>query len=133
MWDYIGRRIINEAVHAVGYAAKHSARHAMHKVVNEAMDETYRTNYTSKVTEDAIDILINVPGMQMAHSRDFKRGYPIFTLSDSTVVRVWQNPQGVEHIFLADRYGRVIFGAFVDSVYAKELDIAITRIRTQYT
>lgn len=133
MWDYIGRRIIDEAIHAAGYAIKHSAIHAMNKVVDEAMDETSRTTYTSKTTEDAIDILVNVPGIQMAHSRDFKRGYPIFTLSDSTVVRVWQNPQGIEHIFLADRYGRVVFGAFVESEYTKELEIAISRIRTQCT
>lgn len=133
MWDYIGRRIIDEAIHAAGYAAKHSARHAMHKVVDEVMDESARATYTSQTTEDAIDLLMNVPSVNMAHSRDFKRGYPIFTLRDSTVVRVWQNPQGCDHVFLADRYGRVIFGAYVEPTDAKELELAISRIRDQCT
>ena len=59
-------------------------------------------NSISKLTEEVIKDLENVPGMTFADERDFKKSRPIFTLRDKTVVRTWKNPLGVEHIFLPD-------------------------------
>lgn len=38
----------------------------------------------------------------MAHSRDFQRATPFFTLKDRTLVKIFINSAQVKYIFLAD-------------------------------
>jgi hypothetical protein len=76
----------------------------------------------------AIHILHCVPGMTQAHDRDFKRANPIFNLKDGTVVKIWKNPVGVEHIFLANAQREMIFGGFVGWVHSGGLHQAIEQI-----
>jgi hypothetical protein len=63
--------------------------------------------------------------MTFADERDFKKSRPIFTLRDKTVVRTWKNPLGVEHIFLADNNGKIIYGGFVGWIHSDGLKKAI--------
>lgn len=76
----------------------------------------------------AIHILHCVPGMTQAHDRDFKRANTIFNLKDGTVVKTWKNPVGVEHIFLADVHGHMVFGGFVGWIHSGGLHQAIEQI-----
>lgn len=76
----------------------------------------------------AIHILHCVPGMTQAHDRDLKRANPIFNLKDGTVVKTWKNPVGVEHIYLADVHGHMIFGGFVGWIHSGGLHQAIEQI-----
>ncbi|MFK0732185.1 MAG: hypothetical protein ACFKPT_04080 [Gloeotrichia echinulata GP01] len=46
----------------------------------------------SQTTQQVVEILVNVPGMTMAHSRDFKRATPFLQLKDGTLVKIFINP-----------------------------------------
>ena len=90
-------------------------------------------NSVSNITEKVIKVLENVPGMTFANERDFNKSRPIFMLRDKTVVRTWKNPVGVDHIFLADRNGKIIYGGFVGWIHSDDLKQAINRIRENFT
>lgn len=89
--------------------------------------------FSSNPTGEVIMILNNVAGMTMAHPRDFEKSRPIFILKDKTVVRTWKNPVGVEHIFLADSKGKMVYGGFVGWVDSENLRIALEEIRQDFT
>lgn len=78
--------------------------------------------------QHAIHILHCVPGMTQAHDRDLKRANSIFNLNDGTVVKIWKNPAGVEHIFLTNSHGHMIFGGFVGWIHSGGLHQAIEQI-----
>ncbi|BAY79799.1 hypothetical protein NIES25_62870 (plasmid) [Nostoc linckia NIES-25] len=90
-------------------------------------------NMTVDVTKEVMAILENVPGMSRAHHRDFKSSNPIMKLRDGTVVRVWKNPVGVDHIFLGDGNGNMIYGGFVGWIHTESLNQALTLIRRDFT
>ncbi|NER40048.1 MAG: hypothetical protein F6J93_39990 [Oscillatoria sp. SIO1A7] len=85
----------------------------------------------SETATKAIEILSDVPGMKQAGSRDFACARPIFALNDGTVVRTWQNALKVEHIFLADAEGRMIFGGYVGWKHSEDLKGAIKQIKKE--
>ncbi|MEG4407192.1 hypothetical protein [Microcoleus sp. MON2_D5] len=85
------------------------------------------------ITGSAIAILQAVPGMTPAHHRDFKSSRPIIRLRDGTAVRAWKNPVGVDHIFLGDPDGRMIYGGYVGWIHSEGLNQAISQIRSNLT
>ena len=87
----------------------------------------------SPETQKVIAILVDTPGITMAHSRDFKRAAPIFTLKDNTVVKIFINPVGVKHIFLADTDNKMIFGGYVGWIHTEALNQAIQKIKNYFT
>ncbi|MBD2385447.1 hypothetical protein [Cylindrospermum sp. FACHB-282] len=86
----------------------------------------------SQTTQQVVEILVNVPGMTMAHSRDFKRATPLFTLKDRTVVKLFINPAQVKHIFLANSNNKMIFGGYVGWIHHKNLNEAIDNIKKKF-
>jgi hypothetical protein len=78
--------------------------------------------------QHAIHLLHCVPGMTQAHDRDLRRANSIFNLKDGTVVKIWKNPVGVEHIFLTNSHGHMIFGGFVGWIHSGGLHQAIEQI-----
>jgi hypothetical protein len=98
------------------------------QAIGWATYEASTAKYIEKLTEYTIAILNGVPGMTQAHDRDFPRARPIFTLRDGTVVKIWKNPAGVDHIFLASCQGEMIFGGFVGWIHSGGLHQAIERI-----
>jgi hypothetical protein len=86
----------------------------------------------SQMTQQVVELLVNVPGMTMAHSRDFERATPYFTLKDETVVKIYMNPAQVKHIFLADCNNKMIFGGFVGWIDTKNLNEAIAQIKEEF-
>ncbi len=88
---------------------------------------------TTDVTRDAIAILEMVPGMTKAHHRDFANSNPIMRLRDGTSVRSWKNSLGVDHVFLGDGDDRMIYGGFVGWIHSEGLELAIARIRREFT
>jgi hypothetical protein len=80
-----------------------------------------------------VDLLNEVEGMTQAHSRDFKNATPRFTLRDGSVLKVFKNPVGVNHVFIADDQGNMIFGGFVGWIHADGLKQAIATIRSDFT
>ena len=87
----------------------------------------------SQTAQEVVEILVNVPGMTMAHSRDFQRATPFFTLLDKTVVKIFINPAQVKHIFLADSNNKMIFGGYVGWIHTKEMNKAIDKIKKEFT
>lgn len=87
----------------------------------------------SAVASEAIQILNSVPGILYADAKDIKSSRPIFTLRDETVVRIWKNPFGIDHVFLADSQGNILYGGYVYWIHADGLNQAIARIRTDLT
>lgn len=84
-------------------------------------------------TRDAIAILEKVPGITTAHHRDFKHSNPMIRLRDGIAVRTWKNLVGVDHIFLADRDDRMIYGGYVGWIHSQELQFALEQIRRDLT
>ncbi|GAB1544156.1 hypothetical protein NUACC21_68320 [Scytonema sp. NUACC21] len=102
-------------------------------VINDLLYQAEKTNELSKIAEKAVEILDTVPGISPCHDRDFKWSKPVFVLKDGTVVKTCQNIIALKHIFLADSYGKLIYGAFADWFHTKDLEQAINRIRKELT
>lgn len=129
MLDFLGKALLGDAV---GKAVE-QVGDIVDRVIDEAVDEAEMSNYTSKVTEEAVAILLAVPDITQAHSRDFKRAMPIFSLRDGTVVKIYQNPVKIEHIFLSSSQGQMIFGGFVMWDHTDQLKQAVNQIRESLT
>lgn len=87
----------------------------------------------SQTAQKIVEILVNVPGMTQAHSRDFRRARPIFTVKDGTVIKIFINPANVKHIFLADSNNKMLFGGYVGWIDTKGLNQAIEKIKHSLT
>ena len=77
---------------------------------------------------ETISQLRSVPGMTDAHPKDFDRSQPIATLKESTILRIWNNPLGVKHIFLENDRGECEFGGYVGWVHRDGLDRMIESV-----
>ncbi|NES64738.1 MAG: hypothetical protein F6K24_05485 [Okeania sp. SIO2D1] len=88
--------------------------------------------HISETTQKVVEILIGTPGMTQAHSRDFRRATPLFTLKDGTTVKLYINPVQVKHIFLGDCTNKMIFGGYVGWIHNENLDEAIDNIKRSY-
>jgi hypothetical protein len=87
----------------------------------------------SPVTQEAVAILDQVQGINYASESDLKNSRPIFVLRDGTVVRTWKNLLGIDHIFLGDPEGNIIYGGFVNWLDSQSLNEAIARLRRDFT
>lgn len=79
------------------------------------------------VISKLIEHFRSVPGITDASERDFSRAKTIFSFADGTSLRIWRNLIGVNHIFIANKYGKCEYAAFVGWVHSTGLQIAIDR------
>ncbi len=86
-----------------------------------------------KIIKGVIEILEKVPGITPAHHRDFNSSQIVIRLRDGSTLRTWKNPIGVDHVFLADRNGIMLYGGFVGWIHSKELNQVINQIRRNYS
>lgn len=103
----------------------------VHDSVEKWNTEATISNNISKVAERVIEILNNTPGMTPAHSRDFKRATPIFALRDGTVIKIYMNSVHVDHVFVADEKGNMVFGGFVGWSDSESLRQSIAKIKRE--
>jgi hypothetical protein len=103
----------------------------VHDSVEKWNTEATISNNISKVAERVIEILNDTPGMTLAHSRDLKRATPLFTLRDGTVVKIYKNPVQVDHVFVSDKKGKMVFGGFVDWDNSENLRQSISKIKKE--
>jgi hypothetical protein len=122
---------LNAFLNAIPPLAK--AYEKVHDSVDEWNSSAQTADRISNVAEQVVDLLNEVEGMTQAHSRDFKNATPRFTLRDGSVLKVFKNPVGVNHVFIADDQGNMIFGGFVGWIHADGLNQAIARIRRDFT
>ncbi len=71
--------------------------------------------------------------MTTTDSRDFSRARPLFTLKDGTIVKVFTNPVGVNHVFLADSKEKMIFGGYVGWIHNENFNEAINDIKKEFS
>jgi hypothetical protein len=98
--------------------------------------ETWNTeapvsDHISKVAERVVEILNSVHGMSPTHSRDFIRATPMFTLCDGTVIKMYKNPLNLEHIFVLNDKGKMIFCGFVYWGDSENLHQSIAKIKKE--
>lgn len=109
----------------------------VYEKIHDSVDEWNRpaqvANQISSVAEQVVDFLNQVSGMTQAHSRDFKQATPRFTLRDGSVLKIYKNPVGVNHVFIADADGNMVFGGFVGWIHTDGLNEAIAIIRRDFT
>lgn len=67
----------------------------------------------SPISINIIETLVNEPHMRpIENEEDFKTAKFLCTLKDGTVVKMFKNPAGVDHIFLADSEEKMIVGSY---------------------
>jgi DnaJ-class molecular chaperone len=99
----------------------------------DARQQSDTQRSTSNVLGQVISVLNQVPGMNQAHSRDFNRASPKFELCDGSVVKTWKNPVGVDHVFIADKSGNMMFGGLVGWIHSDGLMETIAQIHRDFT
>lgn len=103
------------------------------EIISDAMCEEERASVIPPVAAEVIRDLLNVPGITPASSRDLKRSQNIFQLSDGTVVSVFVNPVGCQHVFLSNEKRECIFGGFTGWVHNNGLKSKIQELKEKYT
>jgi hypothetical protein len=101
--------------------------------VGEFNEESVIVNDICDTAQQVIEVLLNVPGMTQAHSRDFHRSQPILKLKEEILVRIYINPLVVKHIFLANTKGEMIFGGFVGWIHSRGLENAMKILKEQFS
>lgn len=103
---------------------------------SEAVDDAIRSFWAEQpkkvvmtpVRSGPISQLRSAPGMTDAHPRDFARSQPIGALKEGLVLRVWNNPVGVKHVFLENDHGECEFGGYVGWVHRAGLERVIQSV-----
>jgi hypothetical protein len=73
-----------------------------------------------------------VKGISQADSKDLAKAIPLFELKDKTLVRIYQNPVKVTHIFLITPKNELLFSGYVGWLHGEELKTAIQEIRANF-
>ncbi|EKD08112.1 J domain-containing protein [Limnospira fusiformis SAG 85.79] len=124
---------INESYEILKDYCEHNEYRTPEDSSQNARQKTESQRSTSNILKRVINILNEVPGMTPAHHRDFNRAIPRFKLGDGSVVKTWKNPVGVDHVFIADKSGNMIFGGFVGWIHSNALQEAIDEIHKDFT
>lgn len=72
-----------------------------------------------------------IPGMTDAHLRGFDQATPLVTLKDGISVRVWRNPLGIDHVFVASPNGRCIYCGYVGWIHSEDLWQMLHELQTE--
>lgn len=62
-----------------------------------------------------------IPGMTDAHLRGFEKALPLVTLQDGIRVKVWRNPLGIDHVFVASPHDRCLYCGYVGWIHTEDL------------
>lgn len=89
-------------------------------------------NDISQVSTQVVERLLNTPGMTQCRGSNFKKATPKFKLKDGTIIRTYKNSVGVDHIFLANSSGTMIFGGYVGWIHSENLEATIAEIKRAF-
>lgn len=73
-----------------------------------------------------------VAGITDAHYRDFYRAQVQSTFRDGVTLRLWKNPIGIEHVFVACPQGQCLYAGFVGWGHAQELRQVLKEIQQEH-
>ncbi len=75
---------------------------------------------------DLAQILIRrlqqVPGMTDGHYRDFRWAKVFLTFENGVTLRLWKDPMGISHVFVACPEGECLYSGFVGWLHLKDLE-----------
>jgi hypothetical protein len=80
-----------------------------------------------------IERLRAIPGMTDAHLRGFDKADTLLTLADGVSIRVWRNPLGIDHVFVASPRGRCLYGGYVGWLHAEEMWVTLRKLKDEGT
>ncbi|WP_035990949.1 serine aminopeptidase domain-containing protein [Leptolyngbya sp. KIOST-1] len=78
-----------------------------------------------------VDRLRQIPGMTDAHQRDFARATPWHTFADGTSIRLWRNPMGIYHVFLASAQEVCLYSGYVGWLHTGDMWRGLGNLRTE--
>jgi Rieske Fe-S protein len=102
-------------------------------ITTEVNEQPQVPNDISKVNIQVLEKLVNTPGMTQCRGSHFKEATPNFKLKDGTIIRTYKNSVGVDHVFLADSSGRMLFGGYVGWIHSENLEATIAEIKKTFT
>lgn len=85
----------------------------------------------ASLVNQLIDRLRSLPGMTDSHWRYFSRSQVYVKLLEGITVRTWQNPLGVNHVFVADRQEKCLYAGYVGWLHSRILHQTLTEIQQQ--
>lgn len=108
---------------------------ALGEIVDFAREWTAKpsvANDISEVSTQVVDRLVNTPGMTEVEGTHFKRATPKFKLKNGIIIKTFRNRLGVDHVFLSDANGSMIFGGYVGWIHSDDLKVAIAEIKRDF-
>ncbi len=81
---------------------------------------------------EIIQLLQDVSGMTYAHPRDFPKARVFITCKSGLDIRIWKNSLGVDHVFVADKHGQMIFSGFVGWIHSNDLFARLSEIQRRF-
>ena len=80
-----------------------------------------------------IETIRSIPGMTDAHLRGFDKAETFLTLKDGVSIRVWRNPLGIDHVFVASPHGRCLYCGYVGWIHTEDLWKALHQLQAEDT
>ncbi len=75
--------------------------------------------------------LQRVPGMTDGHYRDFQRAKVFLSFEDGVTLRLWKDPLGIPHVFVASPVGQCLYSGFVGWLHVDDLKQELSAIRLE--
>jgi hypothetical protein len=93
-------------------------------------------NVTKDASKPTVMQLINqlqkVPGMTDADKADFAKSHLNIVFKNGLTIHTWKNYAGVDHIFIADRAKKCIYGGYVGWMHSKDLRDTLRVIHDEF-
>lgn len=77
--------------------------------------------------------LQQLPGMTDGHYRDFRWAKVFLTFENGVTLRLWRDPVGISHVFVACPQGNCLYSGFVGWLHLKELEQELSNIQREQT
>lgn len=113
----------------LGHAAMRS-----HPAVTEHIQQFWAGQPLSLplVQHPLVDRLRQIPGMTDAHVRDFAKAKLFLTLADGTGLHLWKHPLGIDHVFVVNIQGSLLYSGYVGWLHYDEFWKALRALATEY-
>lgn len=106
-----------------------------HPAVSVAIQKFWLLPKGPQSEPDLAQILIRrlqqVPGMTDGHYRDFRWAKVFLTLENGVTLRLWKDPVGISHVFVACPEGNCLYSGFVGWLHIKELEQELNTIQRE--
>ncbi len=101
--------------------------------VNQPTNEIKIASHLSSLEQEIVDRLWQVEGMTQAQLTYFLKATPIFMLKEKMVIKIYQNPLKVTHIFVTNKKGEMLFGGYVGWIHNQGLESTLEQIRQNFS